>query len=448
MQFTPAEKKLLEHDWSFWGRPEQQEPDGDWSVWLVLAGRGFGKTRLGSEWVRKVMCGPTPLAAGKVAHMALVAENAADARDVMIQSAAGILRVHANDFRPKYNSSLRKLTWPNGAVAHTYSADDPEQLRGPEHDAAWSDELAKWRYADETWDMLQFGLRTGFNPRQLVTTTPRPIQILRDLVASPDTAVTKGTTYDNAANLAPRFLSKMRERYEGTRLGRQELRAEILDDVVGALWTREMLEKRTVRNPFAAGMGRLDPLPDMRRVVVGVDPSGTTGEDEAARKRRKDGKEEEAGDDVGIICAGLGVDNIVYVLEDGTCNFAPSEWAKRVVQVFDRQEADMVVGEMNFGGAMVEFTIRTARRNIPYRPVHASRGKVVRAQPIASLYEQGKVRHVGSFGALEDQMVSMTQRGYEGRGSPDRVDALVWAITDLVFGTSMRGGTSTVLGHH
>lgn len=449
LSLSPEEAKLLEYDWSFWGRPSQQEPPGNWAVWLAMAGRGFGKTRMGSEWVRSMMCGPTPMAPGRCHHMALVAETAADARDVMVQSAGGILRCHPPEFRPKYTPSLRKLEWPNGATAHTYSADDPEQLRGPEHEAAWSDELAKWRYAQETWDMLQFGLRLGDNPKQLVTTTPRPIPVVREILNSHDTFITRGSTYENYQNLSPKFIAKMEEKYEGTRLGRQELHAEVLDDIPGALWTRYMLEVRSPTNPKAAGMRRGEVLPDMRRVVIGVDPSGTSGEIDMRRKEARGGDhDDEVGDDVGIVAAGLGEDGDVYVLEDGTVNYGPEGWARQVVRLYKKHMGDMIVGEANFGGAMVEYTIRTIDRRVPYRPVHASRGKAVRAEPIAALYEQGRVRHVGSMAKLEDQMICMTQRGYEGIGSPDRLDAAVWAITDLMFGKSARGGAIALQGGH
>jgi predicted phage terminase large subunit-like protein len=446
---TPEMTHVLEYDWEFWGRPNQQEPPGNWSVWLAMAGRGFGKTRMGSEWVRSMMCGSSPLTGGRVRHMALVAETAADARDVMVQSQGGILKCHPPEFRPVYKPSLRKLEWPNGAVAHTYSADDPEQLRGPEHEAAWSDELAKWQYAQETWDMLQFGLRVGDNPRQLVTTTPRPIPVVRELLENKDTFVTRGSTYDNYHNLSAKFLAKMKEKYEGTRLGRQELHAEVLDDVPGAMWTRRMLEMRSASNPKGAGMTKSEGLPDMRRVVVGVDPSGTHGEIDMRRKEARGGDHEfEVGDDVGIVCAGLGDDGMIYVLDDATINLGPEGWARRVVDTYRRHDADMIVGEANFGGAMVEHTIRTIDKRVPYRPVHASRGKAVRAEPVAALYEQGRVRHVGSMAKLEDQMIYMTQRGYEGAGSPDRLDAMVWAITDLVFGKSARGGVVPIRGGH
>lgn len=440
MSLSPQQMAAVRWDWKFWGRPEQQEPPGDWSVWLALAGRGFGKTRLGSEWIRANVEGSSPMAAGRVGRIALIAETAADARDVMVQGPSGILACSPPGFRPRYIKGDRKLEWPNGAIALTFSAEDPEQLRGPEHELAWSDELAKWRYAQETWDMLQFGLRIGAQPRQLVTTTPRPIPIVRSLLAGEGkragTVVTRGSTYDNSLNLASSFIDKMRERYEGTRLGRQELRAEVLDDVPGALWTRAMLDRRTSYAPKAAGMGPGDRIPELVRIVVAVDPSGTSGEDE------------DSGDDVGIMVVAKGDDDHIYVLEDATVNLGPSGWARRVVQMYEKWRADCVVGERNFGGAMVEYTIRTVKRNIAYKNVTASRGKVIRAEPIAALYEQGRVRHIGTFAALEDQMCGMTQGGYLGRGSPDRVDALVWAITELQFGTRGGGGAVAVGGHH
>lgn len=434
---TQEQCATLRWDWRFWARPEQFEPGGEWSVWLALAGRGWGKTRTGAEWVRSNVCGRTPLAAGRARRVALVAETAADARDVMIKGPAGILACCPPAYRPRYVKTDRLLEWPNGAIALAFSAEDPEQLRGPEHDLAWSDEVAKWRYAQETWDMLQFGLRSGQHPRQLATTTPRPIPIVRDLLdrEGDDVVVTRGTTYDNSINLAPSFLASVRRRYEGTRLGRQELRAEVLDDVVGALWTRTMLEKRTRQNPTAAGVWLEDKLPDLVRVVVGVDPSGTSGE------------EDDAGNDVGIVAVGKGSDGIYYVLGDYTCNLSPSGWARQVVRAYELNQADLVVGERNFGGAMVEHTIRTARRSISYRDVNASRNKVVRATPIAALYEQGRVRHRGSLAALEDEMCGMTAEGYVGRGSPNRVDALVWALTELDAGRPTGGGVVSVHGH-
>jgi phage terminase large subunit-like protein len=423
MQLTREELNAMRWDWKFWARPKQLEPPGTWSTWLAMAGRGFGKTRLGAEWVRSQVCGSTPLGKGRVGRVALVGTTAADVRDVMVQGPSGILAVSAPDQRPTYLKSQRKLEWPNGAIALTFSAEEPEQLRGPEHDLAWADEAAKWKYPQETWDMLQFGMRIGDNPRQLVTTTPKPIPLVRALLdrEGKGVVVTKGSTYDNAANLAAPFLRQMRERYEGTRLGRQELRAEMLDDVPGALWTRTVLDRRTPSNPLGAGLGFEQALPDLSRVVVGVDPSGSSGEDDSA-------------DSIGIVVAGIGMDGTYYVIEDATCDLGPAGWARRAVDMYHRHKADIIVGERNFGGAMVEYTIRTIDRQVNYKEVTASRGKVLRAEPIAALYDQGRVRHVGALADLEDQMCNMSRSGYIGTGSPDRLDALVWCITELMSG--------------
>lgn len=439
-------------DWRFWARPEQIEPSGNWwSIWLILAGRGFGKTRSGSEWIREKVypTGSSPLVAapGSSRRIALVGETAADVRDVMVRGTGGILATSPPDFRPRYIESKRALEWPNGAIALCFSAEDPEQLRGPEHDTSWSDEAGKWKYAQETWDMLQFGMRLGSHPRQLVTTTPRPIPLVRKLLdrsrdrgpngskLKPDVVVTRGSTFDNLSNLSPVFMESMRERYEGTRLGRQELNAEILDDVPGALWSRAMLEPRSPAFPTGACLTRGESVPELQRVVVGVDPSGSSG------------NEDDDSDAIGIVVAGLGVDGLYYVLEDGTVSLGPAGWGKRVVALYEKYAADRVVGEINFGGAMVEYTIRTVRRNISYKGVSASRGKSVRAEPIAALYEQGRVRHLGSMSALEDQMCSMTSGGYLGKGSPDRVDAMVWALTELAFDGTGRAGSAQVRGH-
>jgi predicted phage terminase large subunit-like protein len=410
---TARELKSLSYDWKFWARPNQQAPEGDWHIWLILAGRGAGKTRCGAEWVRRCVCGPTPLGGGAYGRIALVAETAADGRDVMVEGPSGLLGVHPAGFRPKYERSKRRLVWPNGAVATLYNATEPDQLRGPQHEAAWCDELAKWRYAQETWDMLQFGLRLGDNPRQVITTTPRPIPIIRDLLASEGQgiAVTRGSTYENRANLARSFFKTIVKRYEGTRLGRQELNAELLDDVPGALWTRAVLD----RHRIASG----GPLPSMRRVVIGIDPAA---------------KASLAGDrssETGIIAAGLGEDGRGYVLDDCSTRQSPAGWARRAVAAFDRYHADALVVEINQGGAMVEAVLRAERAGLPLRQVRASRGKATRAEPIAALYEQGRVSHAGAFPALEDQMVQVTPFGIEGDGAADRVDALVWALSDL-----------------
>lgn len=383
-------------------------PAGDWLTWLVLAGRGFGKTRSGAEWVRSIVCGRTPLSAGSHHRIAIVAETAADARDVLVEGDSGILSVHPPDFRPLYEPSKRRLTWPNGAVATLYNAVEPDQLRGPQHDAAFCDELAKWRYARETWDQLQFGLRLGNDPRQIITTTPRPIPVLKEIMAADTTVTTRGSTYDNADNLAEAFVRSIVRKYEGTRLGRQELNAEVLDDLPGALWSRDNLDKT-----------RTSSAPEMSRVVVAIDPSGTKGESDD-------------GDSIGIVAAGLGIDGRGYVLADRTCKLSPDGWGRRAVATYREFEADRIVAERNFGGAMVEHVIRTVDKSVPYKEVTASRGKVARAQPVAALYEQGRISHIGSMPELEDQMCMIAPEGFIGEGSPDRADALVWALTELM----------------
>ena len=417
---TEAQANELLHDWRFWARPKQIAPEGDWLTWLVLAGRGFGKTRIGSETIREWVCGKTPLSGGRYRRIALVAETAADARDVMVEGESGILAVHPQDFRPHYEPSKRRLTWPNGAVATLYNGTEPDQLRGPQHDAAWMDELAKYRYAQEAWDQLQFGLRLGDAPRQLVTTTPRPMPVIRSIAADKKTVITRGSTYENRSNLAPSFLHTIEARYAGTRLGRQELDAEILDDVPGALWTLAMLDSCRVQDET-----------EMTRVVVAVDPSGASGQGD--------------GDDIGIVVAGKGVDGIAYVLADMTCNLSPAGWARRAAEAYARFGANVIVAERNFGGAMVEHVIRTHDSRLPVKLVTASRGKVARAEPVAALYEQGRVKHVGTFADLEGQMVAFTPDGYVGGGSPDRADALVWAITELMLGEVRRSSSIEVL---
>lgn len=409
-ELTEAQAEELLWDWHAWARPNQIAPDGDWLTWLVLAGRGFGKTRCGSEWVRAIVCGSTPLSGGTHCRIALVAETAADARDVLVEGVSGILAVHPRDFRPIYEPSKRRLTWPNGASASLFNATEPDQLRGPQHDAAFSDELAKWRYARETWDQLQFGLRLGDNPRQMITTTPRPIPVLKEILSASNTVVTRGSTIDNRTNLAPSFIKTIMDKYGGTRLGRQELSAEILDDVPDALWTRAGLD-RDRRKP--------EQVPPLKRVVVAIDPAA---------------KQNDMPDDgaaTGVVVAGVGEDGRGYVLDDATCRESPNGWARKAVACFDRYEADCIVGETNQGGDMVASTVRAVRPTVPFREVHASRGKWTRAEPIAALYEQGRISHVGTFADLEDEMVNFGPNGMAGGQSPDRVDALVWALTEL-----------------
>jgi phage terminase large subunit-like protein len=381
-------------------RPSQIAPDGEWRTWLILAGRGFGKTRTGAEWVRE------EIESGRRNRLALVGPTAGDTRDVMVEGESGILAVSPPWFRPRYEPSKRRLTWPNGAMATLYSADEPERLRGPQHDGFWGDEPASWRYS-EAWDMLMFGLRLGADPRGVLTGTPKPIKLVRELIADPNTAVTRGSTYENAANLPGAFLEAIVKRYEGTRLGRQELNAEILDDIEGALWTRAVIDA-----------GRVAKAPDLVRVVVGVDPAVTTGEDS---------------DETGIVVVGQGVDMEYYVLADRTCRLSPDGWARRAVETFREFEADRIIGEVNNGGDLVEAVVGHAAKHlgvqIAYKSVRASRGKAVRAEPIAALYEQGRVHHVGTFAPLEDQLCGWVPGA--GDRSPDRMDALVWALSEL-----------------
>ena len=393
-ELTPEAAEALEWDWPTWARPSQVPPDGDWLVWLVLAGRGWGKTRTGAEWVR------AQAASNTARRIALVAPTAADARDVMVEGHSGILSVGHPDERPTYEPSKRRLTWPNGVIATTFSADEPDRLRGPQFHAAWCDELAAWRYP-EAWDMLQFGLRMGHPPRTVVTTTPRPVRLIRELLASPSTEVTRGATYENRANLSEAFLQRIAARYEGTRLGRQEVHAELLDDVEGALWQRRLFQS-------------IPDAPDLLRVVVAIDPAVSYND---------------GADETGIVVAGRGVDGSFYVLADRSCRLSPDGWARRAVRAHREFAADRIIGEVNNGGELVESVLRTVDGSIPYKAVRASRGKLVRAEPIAALYEQGKVFHVGpGLEDLEDQLCTWTP---ESGASPDRLDALVWALTEL-----------------
>ena len=399
--------EILE-DWRFWARPDQIAPEGNWRVWLIMAGRGFGKTRCGAEWVHE------QIRQGRE-RIALVGETKADVRDVMVEGESGILATAGRN-RPLYEPSKRRLTWPNGAIGVCYSGDEPDQLRGPQHDAAWLDELAKYRYAEETWSNLDLGLRLGESPQAVITTTPRPVQIMRELVADELVTVTRGSTYDNLQNLAESFAKRIVERYEGTRLGRQELHAEILDDVVGALWSREMIDAHRLR----------ETPPHFERIVVGVDPAVTSGED---------------ADETGILVAGM-IGNRGYIVEDLSGQYTPQEWAIQAIKAYYKYNADRIVAEVNQGGDMVEHTIRTVDRNVSYKAVRAARGKILRAEPIAALYEQGRIHHCGTFAALEDQLCMYT---HDSRESPDRLDALVWALTDLMIGKN-DGGMSRVRG--
>jgi phage terminase large subunit-like protein len=402
--FAAALAKELE-GWPILARPNQLPPTrDDWFIWLLLAGRGYGKTRSLVEFVIE------KVTAGAAKRVALVAPTAADARDVLVEGPSGILACSPPWWRPVYEPSKRRLTWPSGAIATLYSADEPERLRGPQHDLAAVDELGSWR-RPEAWDNLMFGLRLGERPLCAVATTPRPTKLVRDLVSreGAGVAVTRGTSYENRDNLAPQFFDSITAKYEGTRLGRQELMGELLLDVPGALWTRDRLDEL-----------RRSQGPVLQRIVVAIDPSGSGGEE---------------ADECGIVAAGVDEDGAGWVLADASGRYQPTEWAKRAVELYYRLRADRIVAETNFGGQMVEATIRAIDQNVAYRSVTASRGKVARAEPVAALYEEGRVHHLGTFPELEDQMCSFgpafrrAQAGY----SPGRVDALVWALTDLVL---------------
>jgi phage terminase large subunit-like protein len=400
--------------------PHQEPPTvanngASWTTWLMLGGRGAGKTRAGAEWVRALTQGTPPYATERATSIALVGETEHDVREVMIEGPSGILSVSPRGERPLWVPSRRRLEWANGAVAYAFSAEDPEQLRGPQFDAAWCDELAKWKHPDLTFDMLQFGLRLGPRPRQLVTTTPRPIALIKRLVADPRTAVTRAGTQANAAHLSPAFLDEVLGRYAGTRLGRQEIDGEIIEDRADALWSRAAIEA-----------ARVAAAPALMRVVVGVDPPASA----------------RAGADAcGIIAAGIGEGGIVYVLEDATvAGLQPAGWATRAIALYRRLEADAIVAEVNQGGDMVQAVLKQVDATVPVKCVHATRGKWLRAEPVAAMYAQGKVRHVGaSFAALEDEMCDFALGGLPSGASPDRLDALVWAITELTRRGSDRG---------
>lgn len=390
------------YEWQLWARPDQVPPAGDWRVWMLLGGRGSGKTRSGAEWVR------ARAAANPNARIALVARTSADVRDVIVEGESGILAISPPWDRPTYIPSKRRLEWGNGAIATTYTADEPDTLRGPQHTDAWADELAAWRFPD-TWDQLLMGLRLGDDPRVVVTTTPRPTPLIRRLRDDPTCSLARSRTLDNAANLAPAFLSQIVTRYQGTRIGRQELEGELLDDLPGALWKRDAIDET-----------RVSEAPAFKRVVVAIDPAVTATEDS---------------DQTGIVVAGLAHNGHAYIIEDCSVRETVDGWARRAVAAYRRHSADRVIAEVNNGGDLVERVIRTVDRSIPYRAVRATRGKSLRAEPIAALYEQGRVHHVGSWPELEDQLCALTQDGYTGEGSPDRADAAVWALTELMVDT-------------
>jgi phage terminase large subunit-like protein len=421
-ELGPEELAALPHKWRFWARPEQLAPGSpgaaidrkDWTYWLLLAGRGFGKTRAGAEFaIVKARALPG-------SHGALVAPTADDARKTMLsaglegsEGASGILAISPPDFRPVYEPSKRIISWPNGSVATLYSAEEPDRLRGPQHHWGWCDEIAAWEKQAEAWNQFLFGLRLGTTPQACITTTPRPIKIVRDLLTDPHTVITRGTTFDNRENLAPSFLSKIVDKYEGTRMGRQELYADLLEDVPGALWTWSRIDALRVKA-----------APDaMKRVVVAIDPAVSSSE---------------TSDETGIVVAGIAPCNCRYAIEmhgfilaDLSGKLSPNGWAQAAVRAYRENKADRIVAESNNGGALVEVNLRTVDRSVPYQAVHAAQGKRTRAEPVAALYEQGKVHHVGLHSRLEDQLT--TWDPLATIKSPDRLDALVWALTNLML---------------
>jgi len=425
-RLTADQLEALPYLFEFWAMPHQIAPRGDWRTWVILGGRGAGKTRAGAEWVRKAVEGPLPRAPGKARRVALVAETLDQAREVMVFGDSGLMSVCPPDRRPDWIAGRRLLVWPNGAEAQLFSAHDPESLRGPQFDAVWADELAKWRRGGEAWDMLQFALRLGDSPRACVTTTPRQSQMLRELLELPTTVVTHAPTQANRANLADSFLREIEGRYGGTSLGRQEIEGVMLAEVEGTLWSVDDLARCQVAD-----------RPELDRIVVAIDPPGTS---------------HAGSDECGIVVAGARMTGELrnwhaVVLEDASVSAArPTVWAEAAIAAMRRHGADRLVAEVNQGGDMVEAVVRSVDAMVPYRSVHASRGKVARAEPIAALYEQGRVSHLRGLSVLEDQMGLMTSRGYEGKGSPDRVDALVWALYDLMIEPAAKWQNPSIRG--
>lgn len=403
----------LKHSWSFWARDAQIEPEGNWNTWFINAGRGFGKTRTGVEWVRD------QVKKGKKRIAAVAATNS-DIERVMVKGESGFLSVCWKGDKtyagkkmgfPEWSPTKRSLTWENGAVVQFFSAEEPERLRGPQFEIAWCDELAAWNKDIDTWDMLQFCMRLGKHPRVVVTTTPKPTKLVRKLMKDDKTYVTGGSTFDNAANLAGTYLEAVKAQYEGTRLGRQELYAEVLEEAEGALWNTEMLEKAEIK---------YEDVPHLNRIVVSLDPAVTSNKES---------------DMTGIVVAGIDVNGVAYVLGDYTDRLSPQAWAAKAIELYHKHQADRIVAEANQGGDMVKTTLHGEDETVPVKLVRASRGKYARAEPISALYERGLVKHVSNppdganLNELETQMRTWEPLG--SIGSPDRLDACVWALTDL-----------------
>ncbi|KAB0573577.1 DNA-packaging protein [Brucella pituitosa] len=401
-----------ECEWLIEARDAQLPPSGDWRVWLILGGRGSGKTRAGAEWVSGMALGLAPFATRACGHIALIGETFADAREVMVDGPSGILSVSRAN-RPRYETTRRRLLWDNGAVASLYSSEDPDGLRGPQFDAAWCDELAKWKNPQATWDMLQFGLRLGDFPRQVVTTTPRAVPLLKTLMTDDSVAMTHMRTSENASNLADGFMQAINQRYAGTRLGRQELDGELIEERAGALWSRERIEQ--CFEPEA---------PQLVRILVAVDPPASSGK---------------SSDACGIVVAGIDENGIGHVLADESMSMAkPHQWARRAIALYHSFEADAILAEVNQGGEMVAAVLSAEDASVPVLMRRASRGKWLRAEPVAALYEQDRVWHAGRFPALEDEMCDFAPEGLSSGRSPDRLDALVWALGELMLGADRK----------
>lgn len=399
LKSLPDEKLLqLKYNWKYWARHEQLPPLRDWTFWLVNAGRGFGKTRCGAEWIiEQVKQGFTKIG--------LIGSTASSVRDIMVEGDSGILTISRPDFKPLYEPSKRKLTWPNGAIAHTFSAEEPNRLRGPQFEKIWADELAVWKYP-EAWDMAKLSLRLGKKPQAVITTTPKPKRVLKELIADKDCVVTGGSTYDNMQNLSPNFYKTIVNKYEGTTLGQQEIYAVLLEELPDALWQRVIIEKARISDKN---------LDELVRIVVGIDPAGT-------------GKETSS--ETGILVCGVDANLEGYVIDDLSCRKRPEGWASQAIKAYHKYKADRIIAEVNFGGDMVEGVIRNVDPNVSYKSIYASRGKRARAEPVSALYEQGRIHHVGVFKDLEDQMCNFTP---ETKKSPDRIDALVWCFTELIL---------------
>lgn len=419
-EFTKTELETLTYEWGFWARPEQLPPGGEWDFWLIKTGRGWGKTRTGAEWICKQ--------AAEYPLLSLVGETAADVRDVMVTGESGILACSPPWFKPQYFPSKSLLKWPSGSIANLFSGDDPDQLRGPQSYKAWVDELAKMRYHEEMWSNLLAGNRLGPHPQVVLTTTPRPLKLLRQLVREEMCHVTSGSSYENLANVSAVWRRTFLARFKGTRLERQEIAGEILDDIEGALWTGTQLETLRIHPLENETIPDLIARLGLVRIVVAVDPQAT--------KAPTDDEGRETGIVVGGIDSFDKAEAHFHALEDVSGNYSPAEWGARAVNAYVRWNADRIVAEVNQGGDMVEATVRSVDPNVSYMGVHAARGKVTRAEPVAAFYEQGRGHHVGQFAKLEDEMTTYTGL-LPGEDSPNRMDALVWAGTELLI----EGGT-------